>query len=528
MKYNFTFKNIISPFLIELSVQVFKGLIISYCLLGCFDSTASNNKELTLLNSVYSDLKNTIGDTEISWPILKINNHSSTVAAYYRRSNTILIDTLAIGICQKFGDQSKDALAFLLGHELTHFYQERQRDSSNFLISKTHLSDNRKILEEQADLFGIFIAHQAGYQSITIIDTLLSEIYRAYKISVTENTYYPTLYQRIKIAKSSCKVAKRLIDIYNVANYLLALGKYEESYHLYLKISKLIGFKELFNNMGVSSLFGYLQIDKSNPLKYPLDMDTSIPFTRNILRRTKSQLLMDAINNLGKATRMDPTYYESFLHLLVAYDFNKEFSAAEKIVKQLESIPLSNRQTSKFQLIAGNLFARQGKKNQAEQFYNSVLKNSRNRTIKRMAKINKKYLATSKNTTPIEPILPVINVLDKVDDISFVSINSISSLDTIIIDSELTLYTTETQYSYYYFLRSFDIKFHLQLISSVHPSTKRGVKINSPLTKVEKEYGKTNQYINTTKGTYNIYFENGLIFLYDEKEKIKQWALFSF
>lgn len=521
MKYYLTFSD--SPL-----IYVFKWVFVFYCFLGSSDSFAMSPNESILLNSVYNDLKNTIGDTEISWPTLKISNQSSTVAAYYRRSNTILIDTLAIGICLKFGGQAKDAVAFLLGHELTHFYQERQRDSSHFLISKIDLSNNRKILEEQADLFGVFIAHQAGYQSITIVDTLLSEIYKTYKISAIESTYYPTLLQRIELSKSSCKVAKRLIGIYNVANYLLALGKYEESYHLYLKISKLIGFKELYNNMGVSSLFGYLQIDKSNPYIYPLDMDTAIPFTRTILRRTKKQLLDDAISNLSKATRMDASYYESFLHLLVAYDLNHEFSSAAKIIKQLEHLPLSSRQISKFQLISGNIFARQNKNNQAEQFYNSVLKNSGNRKIKRMAKNNKRYLTTGKTKIQHESILPVIKLLDQIDDISFINLNSISSLDTIIIDSELTLYAAETPHSYYYFLSSIDIKFYLQLISSINPTTKKGIGINSPLNMVKKVYGNTHQYMNTTEGGYNVYFENGLIFQYDEKEKIKQWALFSF
>ncbi|MFT5647622.1 MAG: hypothetical protein ACI976_002314, partial [Aureispira sp.] len=75
-------------------------------------------------NKIYQQLKKAIGDQRTTLPKLLILNREKRVAAYREMDNSIIIEKKAYDICQSMGVQAESALAFLIGHELTHFYQQ--------------------------------------------------------------------------------------------------------------------------------------------------------------------------------------------------------------------------------------------------------------------------------------------------------------------------------------------------------------------------------------------------------------------
>lgn len=74
--------------------------------------------------SVYKKLCDAAGDFRRGLPRLIVMDRVSRIASYRSSDNTLILELKAYNICSSFGKDADAALAFLLGHELTHFYQE--------------------------------------------------------------------------------------------------------------------------------------------------------------------------------------------------------------------------------------------------------------------------------------------------------------------------------------------------------------------------------------------------------------------
>jgi len=85
-----------------------------YIVFICALQTANAAPATAMMNEVYEQLKKAIGDTERTWPQLEIRPGASSVLAYNKRKNIIYVDEKALAVCQSFGNNEKDAFAWLM------------------------------------------------------------------------------------------------------------------------------------------------------------------------------------------------------------------------------------------------------------------------------------------------------------------------------------------------------------------------------------------------------------------------------
>ncbi|MCO6492754.1 MAG: hypothetical protein J5I98_30325 [Phaeodactylibacter sp.] len=103
---------------------------------------------------------------------------------YRESARTIVLDRRSLQVCRTFGSDSLSALAFIIGHELAHFFQEevggRNGEFSYLAYDKNQRSNPEK--ERLADIQGLFNAYLAGYRSTAILPELIARLYDAYQL----------------------------------------------------------------------------------------------------------------------------------------------------------------------------------------------------------------------------------------------------------------------------------------------------------------------------------------------------------
>lgn len=490
---------------------------------------ASSNRRLVATDkqmaiAVYESLKNAIGDKRLDWPILEVLNVENRVASFVPgpKKNWIYIDQKAIDICKQFGDKSTDALAFLIGHELTHFYQEHEWKKKGFILHKDNFEDN-KVHERTADIYGAFIAHQAGFNTIPLVPLLLERVYRSYQLSERENQNYPSLSERRTLASDACRVAKDLVDAYQTANYAMVIGKLDLASQLYDFVGSHIKFKELYHNKGLCQLLDYYYQDTSNHLAFPFQIDPKIPITRSDQIQMKNQLEL-AITAFEKViSEYDNNYLPTCFSLISAYNWagkeDKAIALLQFVKQQVEAVNLPI-----YFWVAGNFYAYTKKNELAEKHYRSALNEAGDLPFfNQQIRKNQSYLEHGKSAKNLTAHTISQQIEKKVDGIP--SLTFFNQYDHLIeIGSQHNLALHESVNSYLTKLG----KFKLQRIYSPSISTSKGIRIGSDLSEIYAKYPKTEiSQIAYAGGFYLVNFKKGLIFKCNKKNIIEEWVVFS-
>jgi len=110
------------------------------------------------------------GDRRMPIPTLRISNSERYVAYAKPKDAIICLEEKAYDICTGFGKDSLNAIAALLAHELTHYYEKHNwtshfiQDHKDLPLSEKLKGFDEKIKQEtQADYLGGFLAYTAGY-----------------------------------------------------------------------------------------------------------------------------------------------------------------------------------------------------------------------------------------------------------------------------------------------------------------------------------------------------------------------------
>ena len=329
-------------------------------LLLCADAPARAQQSLPrshpkykTARKVFDDLVRAIGDGRTS-PELRLqpNNVSSSmqVAWFTPKKNTLALEERVYDLCVALGPDSLNALATLLGHELAHYYKDHGwvGDFGNGFadlpvgqrLKALRRQESKMIeIETEADYFGGFFGHVAGYNTLEVTPHLLQEIYLEYGLD-DDMPGYPSLPERQEIARRSAAQVQQLIPVFEAGKNLLLLAKYEEGARCFDYIARTFPSREILNNAGVARALEAIDLldagQRSFAYPFELDAETRLRhagktqrsgFGEN-RRAQRERLLKEAVESFENARKKDPDYATAYVNLACATDLQGDFDSA--------------------------------------------------------------------------------------------------------------------------------------------------------------------------------------------------------
>ncbi|MCB0569378.1 MAG: hypothetical protein KDC66_06440 [Phaeodactylibacter sp.] len=351
---------------------------------------------------VYRNLVHARGDNRFPAPRFEMTGRSKKVAEILYNEPLILLEEKAYGICRSFGPDSTNALAQLLAHELTHYYEKHGWNldfSSSFAASKP-IKDSLKVAlsllnETQADYLGGFLAYSAGYDVFEGNSAFLDKVYKTYPLDTLDESTHPNLAKRRAMTKASAEKLAELIEIFETANYLAAIGKYADARAFYKNILKTYQSREIYNNLGVITIFEALTYFNESEVKYrlPLQLDLEPRSSKGSgFADTRNGLLEEAIRYFDSAISLDEDYVPAYLNKACAYtlleDYERaNFYATREAAQRAQNNPAFAKAATDALVLQGIIAARQEDKAKAEAFFGLAIGQGSN-----LAKYNKKVL----------------------------------------------------------------------------------------------------------------------------------------
>lgn len=270
----------------------------------------------------------------------------------------IAIEERVYHLFAPLGKDRDNAVAFLLGHELAHYYL-RHGWVGDFGNTFTYLDVGRKVLkvasyeevvkcEAEADYVGGFYGFLSGYDTFGLASRVLDLVYSAYRLP-DKLPNYPSLAERKVIALKAEGNIREIVPVFDAANRLLILEKYEAAARLFEYLAQVFPSREMFNNAGVAYALEALRLPslEEDRFAYPFEFD---PETRlrqaAALRKTRGawistsslrnreRLLKAAKELFTRAFRRDEGYTVALVNLAAAESLLGEREAALLCVEQ--------------------------------------------------------------------------------------------------------------------------------------------------------------------------------------------------
>ena len=321
-------------------------LILIFCA-NIIYGFAQSQEVPAFVKKVYNDLYNNLSITkEITKPNLQYYPDNKELIVEYEQvngglSSKIIMGSEFIAVIRSFGVDSSNALAFVLGHEMVHIFDQNLNDLANVGSAYADKNFKRKkrkdidsifapYFEIQADEKSMFYSHLAGYKTTHIAEEVLTKIYLHFKLK-SNLPGYPKLEERKMIARNSAYKIAALLERFEIANLALIKGHYELSSKIYEAIINE-GFKssEIYNNLGLSYLLKVVESDTLfQKYEWPIFLDSKTKLSSGAQRGT----FFDVSSNLNLAIKYfeianrNTEYKWSFLNLSIAhlvYDLSKE------------------------------------------------------------------------------------------------------------------------------------------------------------------------------------------------------------
>jgi tetratricopeptide (TPR) repeat protein len=275
--------------------------------------------------SIYNKLVAARGDYRFPVPKLSIKNQERSVAWMDYDKLEITLEEKALEVCKPYGDA---AIAFLLGHELTHYYEKHawrrgfvadNRDLKIGMVLNEIADDAAN--ETEADYLGGFLAYSAGYGLFDKGDEVIKKLYDAYQLP-PDIAGYPSLLDRQALAKRTTEKLEELVEAFEMASLLTAIDRYSEAYAYYRYVLMAYQSREIYNNLGVTAVLDAMQYMKESEKKFklPLELDLESSGTRGSGMATDvAAKLRQAILHFDAAISLDPNYAPAYLNKACAY-----------------------------------------------------------------------------------------------------------------------------------------------------------------------------------------------------------------
>ncbi|MBK9337475.1 MAG: hypothetical protein IPM98_13260 [Lewinellaceae bacterium] len=369
----------------------------------------ANTPEYKQALGIFDRLVEARGDFRLPVPrfvMLKGKGNGNAAFMNYQL-NEVQLEENAFNACKEFGDAG---LAFLLGHELTHYYEKHgwrngfvQEYGDLPIGLKLNKLTDKVANETEADYLGGFLAYSAGYGLFDKGPELIQKVYTAYGWG-TESENYPSLSDRQALLLRTKEKLGRLIEVFEMANLLTAIGSYAEAYEYYRYVAIRYQSREIYNNLGVAKVLEAMNEFEANELvyRYPVELDLSFSAGSKgsgagSLRET---MLRQALLQFDAAISMDPAYAPAYLNKACAYALLGDTSRARFYAdKEARTAALANNRYPKTavdaDILLGILEAKNGNTEQAKKIFQiAATKDS-----SKLADINLRIL----NNAPLEP-----------------------------------------------------------------------------------------------------------------------------
>lgn len=365
-------------------------LMCSYSTLIYGQSNKTADKQVRL---VFNKLISVYGSAKPA-PELKVDKYTLPASYIANPKPIIKVDLSLYKLCQTFGKDSLNALAVVLSHELTHYYNDHTFCSdyafANFkanaaLKSKIGQSSyNARIEKEsEADIKGFFYAAAAGYQPHGLQELLIGKVYSTYKLADIQKGY-PSKQERIVIAQNAEKTATQLFEHFKNGLTVLENKQYDQAIDFFNKANSQVPFRENWNNIGVAYARKALILKVSskaevdNPVRflYPLEVENK---SRLLNERTRSlddtteemeKLLNEAQNAFEKALQLDPSFYKSRINLACVYDLQSKHTSA--IAEITEKLPVEARASNEAKRILAIAYYNADMEDKAEKIWREL------------------------------------------------------------------------------------------------------------------------------------------------------------
>lgn len=291
-------------------------------------------------------------------------DNSKQVIAQFKNTPipTIYIDEKLYNLSRKFGKDSLDALACIIGHELAHLFEKH-----SFSIGMTGmlglvennaphsnnkpLSKNEKVsLETQADYYGLFYGFLAGYKTYHLLPQMLELIYQEYKLPEIMDGY-PTKTERINIAKNSVAELEQVTTVVDVGEILYLQKQYEEASVAFEYLLQKFPSRDIYNNLATIQLSQVVNLlEKSDVyFAYPFEFDALTRLRTGVERsgggdkkaanlQKRKELLKVAKQHLKKAIILDATYLTAYVNLACVYTLEGNYDLAIGTMNEAETI----------------------------------------------------------------------------------------------------------------------------------------------------------------------------------------------
>lgn len=239
----------------------------------------------------------------------------------------LLMDEEIIDICraadQENGAGPGTALAFVLSHEMAHFYRQHAIFRT-FADRKTGgLSTSESLRQErEADETGLLFAYLAGYDPEPVLSSLFDKLYSHYKLN-DPLPGHPAKANRQQTTTLRTAEFRRYGYLFAVGNALYCRENFAEAARCFEYVYSRYPLKEAYVNFGVCRLQEAMRLKKKTPTDYfalPFEVDP-----RNRLLRAGergepannadvTRLLDEANAAFRRAIDMDITYKPAYLN----------------------------------------------------------------------------------------------------------------------------------------------------------------------------------------------------------------------
>jgi len=539
-----------------------------------FDSRSAQKKALKTGTAfeksviVYNRLVQARGDFRYPVPEFAITQDTFTVARiYYKDPVRIFLSEKAFEVCESFGNQSEAAIAFLLGHELTHYYEKhawrsdfasdnadlgiaKALDSLFIEIKKTKKDTNfqnrvRRFddlllefkdveLEAQSDYLGGFMAYSAGYGSLAIGPKVIGSLYKAFGLS-DHMEGYVTRTEREAMSSRSAERMNDLVDVFDMANLLASIGKYDEAYQFYRTLLIEYQSREVYNNVGVTAMLQALKFftDQELVYRYPIQMDLEMASSRGPDEITKrNKLLVHAIQHFESAISLDPNYAPAYVNkacaLALMGDTLRARFYAEVEAKKV-AIGKYAKSAHDIEILLGILDAlsgtNAGEAKARERFSSIANLEDGGLAAYNLAKLKKKTLPD----LPSPPDAPVEE--EKIDGMEVYLLESPTADKKILnVGADMEFIRDSKKGPHSQLFGAGGIK--MLITNPMYPlKTARGIGIGASRADIEKAYGTAPRSIRTPNGEILAYDDSrAILFILKgstpKEQKLERWVLF--